>query len=129
MADNPLGLPEDFYDLLPKPQRLNGPIYYLWLFDPQTGHVTVENTDGVPRANQRYHVDLAEDVPHPERVQGYAYPIRGGYRVTDWEHRPVDDPYIVNQVVRTLDHENYKTPENHFSASREAHLCYELSRR
>jgi hypothetical protein len=115
---NLLDLPEDFYELLPKVAEVaGGPVYYLWVFDPATGTVRVENTDGVSRANQQYHLDLAQEIPHPSRIHGYAYPIRGGYRITDWEHKPVVDPFVKHQVVRALDGQGERPVERpgHFA--------------
>lgn len=97
--------PKEFIDLLPKqaviePQE--GPTYWLFVFDPHTGDVIVEDNDNRPRYQAITHGDLAERIPHPGRIHGYVYRIRGGYRVTDWEHRPITDPYIVRQVIDKL---------------------------
>jgi hypothetical protein len=107
MAENGLELPEDFRELLPRVARLNAPLYYLYVFDPQTGTVTIENTEGKPRAEHKYHAELAEEIPHPGRIHGYVYPIQGGYRITDWEHRPLTDPFVKRRVIQTLEGQHF----------------------
>ena len=49
----------------------------------------------------------------PNLVHGYAYRIINGWRLTDWEHRPVDDPYTTSQVLRKLNQkpQEYEQPE------------------
>ena len=102
-----MSIPDDFAELLPKVAHTDGPLYHLWVFDPHKDRVIIETPEEKPRSEHRYHVELAEDVPHPGRVHGYAYPIRGGWRITDWEHRPVEDPHIKTLVRRTLDREKH----------------------
>lgn len=97
-------LPDDFVSLLPK---LSGepdlsPIYYLWVFDPVEDKVHVEHNEGRHRADHRDHSHLAERVPHPDRIHGFAYHIKNGWRITDWEHRPVEDPHVVELVRKEL---------------------------
>lgn len=111
-------IPEEFSRLLPKVAGLNGPMYHLWVFNPEDGSVLIETPEDKKRVEQRYHAELAEDVPHPDRVHGYAYVIRGGWRITDWEHRPIEDPYIRNTVARALDGKEQKRHK----PSREAQL-------
>lgn len=78
-----------------------GSLYYVWVFDPQTGEVDVydgeSNSLDVPS-----HDDLANQYPHEERLHGYAYRIINGWRVTDWEDKPVEDPYVLNAVTAAL---------------------------
>lgn len=79
--------------------RTAAPLYYRWAFDPFTGQVNLgHNEDGLP-SEIEYHQDLA---PGPKSVHGYAYPIGGGWRLTDWEHKPVADPYVFASVMRSL---------------------------
>jgi hypothetical protein len=97
-------LPDDFVSLLPK---LSGepdlsPIYYLWVFDPVEDKVHVEHNEGRHRADHIDHGHLAERVSHPERLHGFAYRIKHGWRITNWEHRPVDDPHVVELVRKEL---------------------------
>jgi hypothetical protein len=74
-----MSIPDDFKALFPKlaTEPDTSPIYYLWVFDP-------------------------EKVPHPERIHGYAYRINDGWRITDWEHRPVGDPHVKELVRKEL---------------------------
>lgn len=99
-----MSLPADFSELFPKTAlaREDGPVYFLWVFDPQEGEVHLEHNEGRHAAEHVDHSHLAERIVHPERVHGFAYRIRGGWRVTDWEHRPVDDPFILRKVKSAL---------------------------
>ena len=100
-------IPEDFKSLLPETKiaaRPPGePVYYLWVFDPQEDQVIIEHNEERHPAEHIDHSDLEKRVLHPEKVQGYAYPIEGGYRVTDTKHHAVEDKHIVDLVRRTLD--------------------------
>lgn len=95
---------QDFASLLPKQARTpdRGPIYYLWVFDPHTAKVHLEHNEGRHHADHVDHRDLAKRVPHPDRVHGYAYRIKNGWRITTWEHRPVDDAHILESVRKAL---------------------------
>lgn len=94
---------QDFLDLFPKPEGgPSGPVYWLWVFNPVNGVTLAKNNQDAPRADTITHSDLAEEVDHPDRLHGYAYPIRGGYRLTDWDHRPVGDPFIVKSVLAAI---------------------------
>lgn len=99
-------IPEEFKSLLPKQAderpRRRDPYYYLWVFDPETSHVHLEHNANRHPKDAVDHADLAARVPHPDRVHGYAYPIRGGYRITDWDHREVKDPFIKERVRLAL---------------------------
>lgn len=97
-------VPEDFRSLFPKVAGEPDlrPLYYLWVFDPVEDKVYVEHNEGRHRADHIDHGKLAERVPHPDRIHGYAYQIKDGWRITDWEHRPVDDPHVKELVRRAL---------------------------
>lgn len=98
-------IPEEFKKLLPKvgaEVETGLPIYFLWIFDPQKDETILEHNEGRHTAEHVDHQELARRVPHPERVHGYAYKIKDGWRITDWEHRPVDDPHIQSSVRRAL---------------------------
>jgi len=97
-------IPKEFVDLLPKISKdgADDPIYYLWVYDPQEDKVRVVHNEGKHRATKTDHGQLAEQTPHPGRVHGYAYRIVGGYRITDWDHRPVADPHIKQLVQNEL---------------------------
>lgn len=78
------------------------PFYYLWVFDPQEDKVIAEHNERRHPAEHIDHSHLADRVPHPERVHGYAHRIRGGWRITDDSHRPVDDPHVLKLVKDAL---------------------------
>jgi hypothetical protein len=99
-----MSIPDDFLQLLPGGDGYHGPLYVLWVFDPVTARVTLESNDGKHPADHISHPDLAgrEGIFHPSRVEGYAYHIQNGWRITDSEHRPVEDPFIINEVLKSL---------------------------
>lgn len=96
--------PKEFLELLPK-QSINvpeGPVYWLWVFDPQTGRVTIDHNEDRSRADAITHAELSGHVTHPNKVCGYAYKIQNGFRITDIDHRPVEDPFITNNVIAAI---------------------------
>lgn len=95
-----MSVPTEFLRLLPKVavEREEGPLYFLWVFDPDSGEVILEHNEDRHAAEHVDHGHLAERVKHPDKVHGYAYKIRGGWRITTWDHKPVDDPFVVKQV-------------------------------
>lgn len=107
-------IPSDFRRLLPKTgaeaESADEPIYHLWVYDPSTDKVHLEHNRDRHAAEHVDHSHLGLLVTHPDRVHGYAYRIRGGFRITDWEHRPVDDPHILRQVKHALEG---RQPEQH----------------
>lgn len=76
-------------------------LYYVWVFDPQSGEVELIDPDedplGIPSHDQ-----LRQKYPHPETLHGYAYRIINGWRITDWEHKQVEDQYVLRQVKAVL---------------------------
>lgn len=97
---------QDFLKLLPKlsrePLEPGEPLYYLWVFDPIEDKVILEHNEGKHHAEHLDHSDLAKRVDHPDRIHGFAYCIEGGFRITDWEHRPLDDEHIKETVRLAL---------------------------
>jgi hypothetical protein len=81
------------------------PLYYRWVYSPSKGVSLGTNQDDHP-ALVKYHRDLGGDINDTDLIHGYASALDGGWRITDLEHRPVEDPYIVQQVVRRLNHED-----------------------
>lgn len=80
------------------------PLFYLWVFHPQTAHVTLTHDwEGHP-AHTKTHGDLARELNEPNLYHGYAYRIKGGWRVTDYDHKPVEDPFVKAKVVGALGH-------------------------
>lgn len=119
-------IPEDFKSLLPQRVAIkvsDDPQYYLWVFNPDTGKVRVEHNEDRHPALRLDHSDLAKSVPHPDRIHGYAYPLRhgGGFRITDWDHKPVKDPYIKRQVDLALQGRQVESSVGSQTQSRAAH--------
>lgn len=74
----------------------------LWVFSPQTGRVELHDEDEHHPADVPTHQSIAEGLGEVGLSHGYAYTIPGGWRVLDFEHEPVGDPYVRRQVVETL---------------------------
>ena len=81
---------------------------FLWVYEPPEGqgeagkiHLLNANDDPVelPYAT---HDDFATDVTHPDRQEGYAYSIRGGWRITTADNKKVDDPQVVKMLLAEL---------------------------
>lgn len=78
---------------------MDRPLYYRFVFKPSDGSVEIShNAEGHP-ADVPYHSELADE---RDTYHGYAYRIGKGWRLTDWEHQPVSDPFVVSQVLRRL---------------------------
>ena len=84
------------------------PPYFLWVFDPTDGDVRVTHNQGRPPANALTHLTMAPDVVHPERLQGYAYPIKDGWRLTNDEHKKLEDPFVIRVVLKALNRQYTK---------------------
>lgn len=98
-------IPDDLKEFLDPGQSQEsyaGPIVWLWVFDPQTAKVTITHNEDRPPAEAVTHKELAPEATHPGRVQGYAYHIKGGFRITDDKHKAVTDPYITEHVRKAL---------------------------
>lgn len=88
---------------------MDNPFFHRWVYDPNQGVMISHNLDSHP-AFVKYHEELG-----PDLTGGFAYKIGNGWRITDRESKPLDDPYIVNQVVRRL---NYRDePETRLEGS------------
>lgn len=100
--------PEPWSNEIPNPEKVgrtasSGPLYYRWVFTP-SGVELSHNDDDHP-AHLQYHQDLGSQVNEQSMVHGYAYRIKNGWRLTDWEHQPVEDPYIHKSVVDAINNE------------------------
>lgn len=78
------------------------PLYYRWTFKPSDGSVDLWHYGENDRANSELHLDRAARDQETDPVFGYAYRIKGGWRITDWEHRPVDR-FIKHQVSLAIE--------------------------
>lgn len=76
-------------------------LYTRWVFSPASGDVRIEDNSGHP-LDVKYHTDLARELNEPNLVHGYAYRIANGWRLTDWDSKPVEDPFVVASVMRAL---------------------------
>lgn len=77
-------------------------VHYAWVFDPQQGTVQLSDDHKRERRHRGHHTELADAVNrHPNRVHGYAYRLHNGWRITDWEHKPVDK-FIVHRVLDAI---------------------------
>lgn len=83
-------------------EHWDGPVYVLWVFDPMTDQVIIDHNKGRNRALTKTHADIAPEVIHPSRLNGYAYRIRGGWRLTSDDHKEVSDPHVVRRVDQAL---------------------------
>lgn len=89
-----------------------GPLYWLWVFDPQDGKVHITHNEDRPAAQHVTHGEFASEVTHPAQVRGFAYKIQGGFRITDLDSKKVNDPNITERVRKALKDEQAK-PEPH----------------
>jgi|ERR1017187_10564 hypothetical protein len=83
----------------------DGPLYWLWVFNPIDGKVTVATNDDKHPADTIGHEHIVPDATHPSRQEGYCYKIRGGYRITDITHKPIKDPYVKREVRKECEHD------------------------
>lgn len=97
-------VPEDFKSLLPKqatPEK-DDRDDYLWVYDPETTHVHLEKEKGDHPAHFPLHEEMATHVTHPERQQGYAWAIKGGWRIEDEFSKRVEDPFLLKRIREAL---------------------------
>ena len=49
---------------------------------------------------------LAPHVTHPDKVDGFAYSIQNGWRITEFDadatEKPIEDPFVVGRVLKSL---------------------------
>jgi len=87
---------------MPYAAKTAAPVYYRWTFAPDTGEVEIGHNEEDHPALIRYHEQLADQLNRGHVVHGYAYRIVDGWRLSDDEHKPLEDPYVVSQVLRAL---------------------------
>ena len=68
---------------------------YLWTYDPSNGRVTLKDSASDHPADFIYHSDI--EVHHPDRIDGYALPIKNGWRIFDSDMSETD-PFITQRV-------------------------------
>lgn len=94
-------VPEQFSELLPKTAKDKRPFSYLWVFDPDTAHVTLEKQRSDHPADSPIHRDMAPHVTHPDRAHGWAIAIHDGWRIFN-DDMQEPDPYIMDKIERAL---------------------------
>lgn len=82
---------------IPKKKAM-APVYFRWSFSPRTGVSLSDNERDLDAF-----VNTRNGSGDADETKGYAYRIGNGWRLTDNEHRAVEDPYVVAQVVKKLD--------------------------
>ena len=103
----------DLAELLPKHDKDDRPFYYLWTFDPTDSKVYVGHNENRHPADALSYEDLAPHVTHPDRVHGFAYAIKGGWRIVDENDNKIPDPYIERRVLAALNKEHPPAPLPH----------------
>jgi hypothetical protein len=95
----------DFKALLPKVAEAepdDRPHEYLWVYDPQEDKIHLEQGHTDHPAHFPVHREMATQVTHPERQEGYAYSIVGGWRITDDMHKKIEDPHMLKLIRASL---------------------------
>lgn len=69
---------------------------------PSDASVLLSHNHEDPSGVVRSHADLAREGNEPGMTHGYAYRIGGGWRIHDYEHKPLTDPFVKAQVARAI---------------------------
>lgn len=67
------------------------PLYYRFVFNPWDNNVIIKPED------EYIEKGLPQDC-----VQGYIYEIDGGLRVTNVDHKTINDPYIKTKIMNAM---------------------------
>jgi hypothetical protein len=89
------------------------PIYYLWVYNPMDASVTITHNEDRPNALAATHDEILPELDHPGRLNGFAYAIKGGYRITDEHSKAIEDPFIIRQVSKALKKEETYQAQSH----------------
>jgi hypothetical protein len=109
-------IPDDLAQLLPTRQKRSAaeaddrPIYYLWKFDPIEAKVHITHNEDRHSAEHVTHQSWATHITHPDHLKGYAYSIKGGWRITDDDHNEVKDPFVIRRILAALAGEHPPAP-------------------
>ncbi len=82
----------------PKPKT----IYYRYVYSPSTGDVTLSHNHEAGPADIRFHSDMAEERPEKDLEAGYAFKLDNGWKVTDDDFKPTDDPHRLMEVENAI---------------------------
>lgn len=97
---------------------MSKPFYYLWLYDPHTDQVILEHNEDRKPAYWVTHREMIHKFPSHDTILGYAYDIKGGWRITDWDHKKIDDPHILKEIREVLHHANKEQDKKHSKPSK-----------
>ncbi len=78
----------------------------LWVFSPQHGRVHLYNEADHHPADAPTHESIAREHGETGLTHGYAYTIPNGWRIFDYDHKPVADPFVRRQVAEALTKRN-----------------------
>ncbi len=109
-------IPDDIKRLLDPGQDADpdrGPIQYLWMYEPVNNKVLIDHNEGKHPAYRTTHKEFHPEVTHESSVRGFAYKIKGGWRITDRDSKEVKDPYLTKIVVAKLEGRPDPTPQEH----------------
>ena len=98
---------------LPEIEEDTRPIYYLWAYNPQDASVVITHNEDSPESKAVTHDELAPENKHPGRLNGYAYSIKGGYRITDEDGHKIEDPFVIEQIRKAIREEVKEKPKSH----------------
>lgn len=109
-------IPEDLKRLMDPGQSHDpdsGPISWYWVYDPVDNVVHIDHNEGRHPAYRITHKDHHPEITHESSLRGFAFKIKGGWRIVDRASKEIDDPYITNMVVAALEGKPQSNPEPH----------------
>jgi len=101
-----MSIPDDFKRLLDPGQDTTpdpGPIQHLWVYDPVENVVHITHNEGRHPAYRITHKDHHPEITHESSLRGFAFKIKGGWRIVDRASKELDDPYVTKRVVLALE--------------------------
>lgn len=90
-----------------------GPLQWLWVYDPVDNVVHIAHNEGRHPAFRITHKDHHPEITHESALRGFAFKIKGGWRIVDRASKEIDDPYIVRLVVEKLEGKPDRQPQEH----------------
>ncbi len=98
---------------------------YIWSYNPETSQVHLIDADGNHPADFPHHADI--EINHPDRVDGYALPIKNGWRIFNSDLSE-SDPYITQQVKNAISGlTSYELPSIRYHGDPGAYEDYHLT--
>ena len=80
-----------------------GPISWLWVYSPVDNIVHITHNEGRHPAYRITHKDHHPEITHESAMRGFAFKIKGGWRIVDRASKEIDDPYVTKMVVLALE--------------------------